>query len=143
MQLLRYLGRPFKELQTSDPFVGWPAKITHEDDTHDQEVWYEFTNHFVEVTCGDDEVIRSIFLHRGVDESLAGIHFSSNRRAILRRFGTPAASGGPVRDSILGDSGEWDRFDMDDGAIHIQYRLDKDGLALVTLMHPDIVPGRP
>jgi hypothetical protein len=81
-----------------------------------------------------------VFLHRGDGESLVGIPFSMSRREVLGRFGAAATSGAPVRIPGLGDRGAWDRFTIPEGSLHVQYRIDRDEIDMLTLMRADAVP---
>lgn len=49
-------------------------------------------------------------------------------------------TGPAVRLPVLGDRGAWDRFSRDDASIHVQYRLDRDAIDMITLMRLDTVP---
>lgn len=137
--LVAYLGRHVDELLRAEPFSGWRVVRSVETDP-DPEVWYEFEARGVEVICDERERIKSMFLHRGEGESLAGVPFSTRRQDVLARFGTPTTSGGPVRIPVLGDRGAWDRFTLPEGALHVQYRADRDEIDLITLIRPDAVP---
>ena len=140
MSLADYLGAHVNELLAMPPFSGWDATRSTEEDLPKKEVWYEFEGHGVEVICDEAERIRTIFLHRGDGESLAEIPFSISRREVLERFGAPAKSGAPVRIPVLGDRGAWDRFTLPTASIHVQYRIDRDEIDMITLMRPDAVP---
>ncbi|MEM7248717.1 MAG: hypothetical protein AAF533_25530 [Acidobacteriota bacterium] len=142
MKLAEYLGRPAAALLEAEPFCAWGVRRTVDGGQPSTEVRYELEGDHVELLCDQDESVRSIFLRPGVDESLSEISFSSRREAVRERFGVPETSGEPHHDPILGDYGAWDRFDMGLAAIHFQYRPDSDGIAMITLMRPDVVPSQ-
>ena len=85
--------------------------------------------------CDEAERIRTIFLHRGDGEALAGVAFSLTRREVLKRWGTPSKSGGPSRIPVLGDKGAWDRFTLPRGLV---FTFSTDWIAteidMITLM---------
>ncbi len=134
MRLTGYLGSHVSELLAIPAFCGWKITRSLDEDLPTKEVWYEFEGHGVEVICDDDERIRTIFLHRGGGEALSEVPFSLTRREVLERFGTPSKSGEAARIPALGDRGAWDRFALPVGSIHVQYRLDRDEIEMITLM---------
>lgn len=140
MNVGNYLGRHVSELLAVPPFAQWEVARSTEEDLPKKEVWYEFEGHGVEVICDEDERIRSIFLHRGDGEALADLAFTSGREKVVAHFGPPARSGKAVKLPVLGDRGAWDRFVAPAWVIHVQYRLDRDEIDMVTLMRPDAVP---
>jgi len=127
-------------LLQSEPFTAWTVTRSVEDDLPVIEIRYVFTDHGVELVCDEDERIRTIFVHSGADEALSGIPFTTGRREVLKRFGTPSKSGAPTHHPKLGKSGAWDRFAHPSMMIHVQYRPDSDSIAMITLMRPDAVP---
>jgi hypothetical protein len=140
MKLASHLGAHSSRLLSIEPFSQWSVSRSVENDLPKREVWYEFGGRGVEVICDEDELIRTIFLHAGVDASLSEIPFGSTRHEVLERFGPPSKSGPATRHPVLGDSGAWDRFPSGTTTVHIQYRLDANEIDLITLMHPDAVP---
>lgn len=140
IKLTDYLGAHVGDLLAMVPFSGWKVTRSVEEDLPKKEVWYEFEDHGVEVICDEVERIRTIFLHRGDGEALAGITFSLSRREVLERYGVPSESGAAVRIPVLGDQGAWDRFTLPAAAIHVQYRLDCDEIDMITLICLDGVP---
>jgi hypothetical protein len=140
MKLAEYLGVRASKLLTSQPFCRWSVKRSMESDLPEKEVYYEFEDHGVDVICDEDERVRTIFLHAGVDESLSSIPFTSHRKEVLELLGPPSKSGVASRSPVLGESGPWDRFSLGGMAIHVQYRVDSDEIELITLMRADVVP---
>ncbi len=140
MKLTNYLGAPVSTLLASEPFSKWLVRRSIESDLPRKEVWYEFDGRGVEVICDEDETIRTIFLHTGVDQSLSDIPLTLTRQEVLERFGCPSASGPPMRHPVLGESGAWDRFSSAASTIHIQYRVGVDAIDMITLLRPDAVP---
>jgi len=65
---------------------------------------------------------------------------NASRQTVLDAMGTPERSGEPRQETVIGDTGAWDRFSYHEVIIHFQYRIERDGLALVTLMAPHIAP---
>ncbi len=140
IKLTQYLGADVNSLLRIPPFSGWDVTKSTEQDLPKKEVWYEFEGHGIEVICDEADRIQTIFLHRGDGEALSEIPFSASRREVLERYGSPSKSGEPARIPVLGDRGSWDRFTLPGAAIHVQYRLDRDEIEMITLMHPDTVP---
>lgn len=141
MRLADYLGRHIGELLRAEPFSGWNAVRSVENDPK-PEVRYEFEGRGVEVICDELDRIKTVFLHRGGDgESLVDVRFGMARTQVLVRFGTPGKSGGAVLIPGIGDCGAWDRFPLPEGGVlHIQYNTVRDEIDLVTLMRSDVVP---
>ena len=137
--LARYLGRPVDELLHVEPFSKWRfvRSVEHEPST---EISYEFDSHGVDVTCDEFECIKAMFLRNGAGESLAGLSFSACRREVLRRFGIPEKSGSPHQIPGLGACGAWDRFRFASGTLHVEYRVEGDEIAMITLIRADSIP---
>lgn len=140
MKLANYLGEHVAKLLDSEPFAGWKVARSIENDLPAKEIRYVFTDRGVELLCGDDERIQTIFLTVGVDEDLSEMPFSMKRASVLERFGTPSKSGAAMRHPLMGPLGAWDRFTWPRMTLHIQYRLDSDSIDRITLMSPDAVP---
>jgi hypothetical protein len=139
MNAINFLGRVVHDLWAVEPFRGWPAVRTVESDPK-PEIWYEFEGRGVEVVCDGLDVIQTIFLHRGDGESLVDLPFASTRAEVMARFGTPAKSGASVRLPGIGERGPWDRFNLPEGTLHVQYALGGDEIEMVTLMCADVAP---
>ena len=140
MKLAKYLGVHVSQLLASEPFSRWPVRRSMEADLPRKEVRYEFDGHYVEVMCDEDERIRTIFLHVGVDESLSDIPFGLRRKEVLDRFGASSKSGAARRHPVLGAYGPWDRFTCGAMTIHFQYRIDSDEIDMMTIMTSDALP---
>jgi hypothetical protein len=138
--LIKYIGRDVGDLLRSQPFSSWKPKRSIESDLPIPEVWYEFSGHGVEVICDETERVRSIFLHRGSDENLIEVPFSSTREDLRRRLGAPSKSGGPVRIPGLGNRAAWDRWLIVGAVVHAQYDLTDNAIDMITLMAVDAAP---
>ncbi|MBL8785074.1 MAG: hypothetical protein JNJ59_09255 [Deltaproteobacteria bacterium] len=139
LKMAMYLGRKVGDLIGTEPFSGWYVLRTIETDPK-PEIRYEFEGHGVEVICDEFDRIRTLFFHRGDAESLVDIPFDLTRKEVLERLGRTAKSGQPVRLPGIGDRGAWDRFPLLNGALHIQYRTDRDDIEMITFMRSDAVP---
>lgn len=64
----------------------------------------------------------------------------STRQSVLSAMGTPDRSGEARKDSVIGDTGAWDRYQYRNVIAHFQFRLDTQGIALITLMDPECAP---
>jgi len=141
MKLADYLGAHVSDLLAIPPFSGWEVTRSVEEDLPEKEVRYEFEGHGVDVICDATEHIRTIFLRSGDGEALSDIPFALSRKEVLKRLGSPSKSGAAVRLPVLGDKGAWDRFaTLPAGSVHVQYRLDRDEIDMVTLMRRDAEP---
>ncbi len=140
MKLPDYLGVHVSRLLEKAPFTGWKVKRSVVKGLPAKEVHYVFAKNRVELICGEDERIQTIFLHAGADEGLSGIPFALGRQAVLQRFGPPSKSGAPYQDPFLGANGGWDRFTSPSMTLHIKYRVASDAIDTITLMRPDVVP---
>ncbi len=137
--LARYLGRPVADMLGDMPFKFWPVEESHEEDLNPPLTNYEFPENGLSVTC--DKAVRAIFLQsEEFDEYLLGFPFSLTRQQIRERFGTPTRSGVKHTDEILGEMGNWDRFDGPEYAVHVEFWPDADRIKMITLMRPDVAP---
>ena len=139
-----YLGRPASALLADSPFNQWPVEKSIEEDLEPPVIDYVFPKHGLELRCDWDDTVNTIFLHAAqygvVDESLFWLSFSSTRRQVRQRLGSPSKSGGPLNDAVLGPSGAWDRFTLSGHTVHDEYRVNSDCISMITLMRPDVVP---
>lgn len=140
MNLFEHLGTHVSGLLSLQPFSNWDFARTKEEDLPETEVYYEFEGHGVDVVCDASERIRTIFLKGGDGEALFGVPFSLKRNDVLDRYGSPSQSGLAVRHPVLGDSGAWDRFTLDAGVLHVQYKFGQDKIEMITLMTADAAP---
>jgi len=139
MELTEYLGRAASELLKAEPFSRWHVVCTKENDPK-PEICYEFDGHGVEVICDRFDRVQTVFVHRGQGESLVDFPFAMGRRQVLERLGTPEKSGRAGQIPVLGNFGAWDLFRLPRFSLHVQYRVDRDEIDMITLMVPDAVP---
>ena len=132
------LGARIGQLLPLAPCSGWKLNRTHQREL--SEVQYEFEGRGVSVLCDEKERIHTIFLTGADGEALSGVPFSLTRRAVVARFGPPVARGGPVAPPGAEHLVVWDRFELPGCALHVQYRTDLEGVGMVTLMYPAVVP---
>src|ERR1700744_3581778 len=122
MGIEKYLGKHVSVLLQEHPFENWLFKKSVETDLEEPIVQYVFKDRGLELRCDQVEKISVIFLSsdecHGFDEALMEFSFSWKREQILGRFGTPSKSGQKMKDPILGEYGNWDRFDGPDCSIH-------------------------
>ena len=127
-----------------NPFKDWLFERSVETDLEEPIVQYVFSTHGLALRCDQDENISVIFFYsdhyNGFDESMLEFPFSWKREQVLRKLGSPSKSGFKTKHPILGEFGEWDRFDRPNYAIHIEYRPDYDSIKKITLMRSDVVP---
>jgi hypothetical protein len=98
----------------------------------------------MDFVCDEEDRVRSIYLFsdkaRCFEEGVDDLPFASSRQEVLSRFGSPSKSGGKISDPTLGEYGAWDRFTRPGYVVHVEYRLDADGIGKITLMRADVVP---
>lgn len=138
MKIAKYLGRDTTDLLASVPFKNWPVERSVEDDLDERVIHYVFHGKGMEIRSDSQDRICVIFLHSteygGLDEQLIEIPFSLSQHQVLDRFGTPSKSGKKFRDSILGECGAWDRFELANWVMHVEYRIDADEINKITLI---------
>jgi hypothetical protein len=143
MMLAKYLGKTASCLLESEPFERWPVERLVDTDSDPPTVGYIFVGCGLQFNCDTgSERIRSIFLEKGAHGGtpLSGIPFTMKRKEVLAYIGIPSESGEQFSDPILGEFGAWDRFEMPDHTLHIQYKANSGDIDKVTLMLNDVVP---
>jgi len=139
-----YIGRRVSSLLKVAPFKDWPVTRSINDDLGERIIHYIFKEHGLELRCDRNDNISVIFLysndHIGFDGPPFEIPFSWNREQVLERFGPPAKSGRKTSLPFLGDHGAWNRFTQRKYTIHMEYRVESDGIELITLMRNDVIP---
>lgn len=142
--LASYLGQSASTLLTDTPFNDWTYERTVEDDLDELAIAYVFSGTGVSISCDGQNTVSTIFLENDNRHSsnaeLADIPFSSSRKRVIVRFGTPERSGARHEDPVLGDYGDWDRFQTPRYTIHFEYLLDASGIRRITIMRSDVVP---
>ena len=131
-------------LLADEPFGRWPLEKSFETDLEEPLIDYVFPQNGMDFVCGSDDRVQTIFLHadgsRYFKDGVDDLPFSSGRRQVIDRLGSPTESGGNVSHPVLGDYGPWDRFARPGYVIHVQYRPDADEIGLITLTRSDVVP---
>ncbi len=144
MKMSQFLGKPACSLLEVEPFQTWPVKRRVDDDSDPPVVYYTFPGCGLQLSCdrGEHELLHSVFLkaeeHAGI--VLSEVPFNQRREQVLARFGLPSRSSERVVDDILGEFGPWDRFQMPEYTVHVQYKLESDTIEMITLMRNDVVP---
>ncbi len=142
--LSMYLGKPASFLLDDPPFRNWTFEKSIETDLEKPLIDYVFAQHGVDFVCGGDNCVETIFLYadksRFFKEGIQDLPFTLSHQEVIARLGFPSKSGGGRWHQILGDRGSWDRFDLPDYSIHVEYRLDDDRIQKVTFMRADVVP---
>ncbi len=140
--LADYLGTPASALLAESPFKHWPFEKSIEDGLDQPVIQYVFPQHGLELRCDGDDKVNTIFLYSdeyfGFDESV--LPFTSSRRQVMQRLGSPSKSGGKISDPILGEFGAWDRFTKSEHTIHVEYQLNTDRIRKFTLIRANVVP---
>ena len=141
--MVQFLGRHIASVLAADSFKDWPVtRRLHEKDLDEARVYYLFKGRVLELLCGPDERVRTIFVRAEEVDGvrLSEIPFRSTRQQVLARLGVPSATSTGVNDPVLGKSGAWDRFERPGHALHIEYRIDADEIKQITWMRADAIP---
>ena len=141
--LAGYLGAPVSRLLSDHPFRFWTFERSVETDLPKVVIDYVADDEGMDFTADGNEDVSVIFLHcdKGrVFEGLSDMPFTSTRDQVLAKCGTPEKSGKELDDPIFGPTGAWDRFARERYSLHVQYKVGGAGIAVVTLMRPDMVP---
>ncbi len=91
----------------------------------------------LEVTCDPPGYITVVHVrppHPGI--AALGLQTTWTRHEVVAAFGQPSKKGGATIDADFGAMGGWDRYDSDRYKLHIEYRPDGGGIAMVTLIDP-------
>jgi hypothetical protein len=141
IELAKYLNREVSCLLNAEPFCDWQVTRTVYDDSDPPLVGYVFNSRGVQLNCDrEGEKVRSLFFEKGgYAESLSSdISFSLRRQEVRSQLGPPSKSGDKFSHAVLGDFGPWDRFELTNFVLHIEYGLEDDGIEKVTLMRSDV-----
>ena len=143
-KLASYLGKDAATLLSDSPFRGWPVKRTVETGLEKPIIDYAFDQNGMTFACDESGQINTIFLYankeRCFTEEVADLAFDSKRDEVIGVLGAPSKSGSRLKDPILGEYGAWDRFARMAYTVHIEYCIDSDGIARITIMRADVVP---
>lgn len=142
--LANYLGKKAAALLYDAPFKDWTFEKSLETGLEKPLVDYVFSEDGLDFVCDSDDNVQTIFLYcdesRCFREGVKDLPFTSSRQEVLARLGPASKSGGRIRDPILGEHGEWDRFVRTGYVIHVEYRFNADVIKKITLMRADVVP---
>lgn len=126
------------------PFKHWSFEKSFDTDLEELLINYVFAQDGMDFACDAEDNVRTIFLYadesRCFVEGVDDLPFTSGRREVIARLGSPAKSGGRLSHPILGEYGPWDRFARSGYVIHVQCRPDADVINQITLMRADVVP---
>ena len=143
MDLSKYLGKHSSVLLNINPFRKWGVTRRVDDDSCPPLVGYVFSGHGLQISCDRDaETIRSIFIETEKNDGvvLSQIPFNIERDALISLIGLPVKSGKKVTHAVLGSFGLWDRFQVGNYMLHIQYCVNVDKIEKITLMRGDVAP---
>lgn len=142
--LANYLGRDASDLLADPPFKNWSFKKSFDNDLEKPRIDYVFAQEGMDFICDGEDKVDTIFLYsdesRYLKEDIQDLPFTSSRKEVIARLGSPAKSGARSSSPFLGESGAWDRFTRSGHAIHVEYRLYADAIKMITLMRADVVP---
>jgi len=142
--LSNYLGKEASALLADAPFRNWAVTRSVETDLDKLRTDYVFTQDGFDFASDEEDKVDTIFLYsdqsRCFKEGLQDLPFTSSRQEVIARLGSPSKSGARRSHPILGERCAWDRFSRPGYVVHVEYRLDADGINKITLMRADVVP---
>lgn len=146
MDALTFLDAPPDAVESSPDLVDDAVVL----ESIDGRTYGEAPRSGLSFVVGDDGRIRTIHLHAEGHEGYegyvglipSGIRFDMSRAEVRSALGTPSASGEPRQIEHYGEGPAWDRFDLPEAQMHIEYAVDQRSVQLVTLMKSTVVPGR-
>ncbi|CAM5598294.1 hypothetical protein MAUB1S_10115 [Mycolicibacterium aubagnense] len=135
--IYRYLGEEAPRVIKEEPFCRWRFNKIVEGDLDELIISYEDKKNGIIFSCNSEELIDAIFVARtgfyGSEKLYNGLSFSSSREMVGKCLGHPSKSG-------YSDLGAWDRFSFPGYTVHFEYRVEGDGINMVTFMANDVVP---
>lgn len=141
-----YLGGAFSELVKDAPFKDWSFKRSVERDLDEPRAYYVFQGQGRGISVHSDlsETIQTVFVQsagiKGFDYSLLDASFSWSRSQVRANLGEPEKSGEERVHAILGRHGAWDRFELSQYVLHMEYQVGAESIAMVTLMKKGSAP---
>jgi hypothetical protein len=140
-QFTVYLGTRAADLLKTAPFSSWAFSQTIDEDLAELRVNYDCESEGLSIVCDFEDRITTIFLtsvRLAYEELNLPLH--SGRSDVPTAFGKPSRSGQPSVNTILGEYGAWDRYDLVDHSLHVEYRPKLDRVKMVTLMLRNVAP---
>jgi hypothetical protein len=147
VDLLGILGTRVADLAAHPELSGHlshPERIEERTHVQAQSLGIGFVDH-------GDGVVGTIHLHCEASEGVrafagalpVGLTSSMTRYEVRTLLGQPESSGGEVTLPVLGACPSWDRFAVDEGMVHVSYKIGASGLSLVTIMSRAVAPRAP
>lgn len=136
-RLMRLLGRTVEERLLVHPVPGGSFVPDCVGDAR----FLEDTAHGIALSLDRQGVLDAIFLHAEAHDDftqypgplLADLRFAMARPEVVRALGGPTSSGAPSEPSPGCSHGGWDRFVMNDVAVHVTYHPATGAIDLVTI----------
>lgn len=119
-------------------------------DALDAEFSVEIPERGIAFKFDDRRRLSSVFLEGPAAETAAayadelpdGLSFSMSRRQVRTALGPPSKSGGGTKSAVRNRvTPPWDRFDLRDYSLHVQYTAGGSVVSMVTLMATWRVPS--
>ena len=96
----------------------------------------------------EDRVVSMVFVYCTPTEGFEpyggplphGLAAPMSRDQVRSLLGRPERSGEASWLPVLGDKPAWDRFVVDEGRLHVSYRLGSPGISMLTLMTAESAP---
>ncbi|WP_438017217.1 DUF6392 family protein [Sorangium sp. So ce315] len=135
----KLLGLTYSEMSASDIVSGFSIP---QPESIDLDSYVEMPNEGVSFILPRGTKISGIHLYSagrdGYNEFAGcipkGLQFSMSQEEVRRLMGQPLQSGDAVVDPIMGDMPAWDKFDLGDYFVHVEYALAVDRIGLITLL---------
>lgn len=146
MDLLGLLGTRVADLVADPELSGHlspPERIEERTHVEAHKLGIGFVDH-------GDGVVGTIHVHCEAAEGMSafigplpmGLSKTMTRSEVRDLLGQPESSGGEVTLPVLGSRPSWDRFKIDEGMVHVSYRIGAPGLSLITIMSRAVAPAR-
>ncbi len=141
MNPIEVLGNKFEEVESTLSHSGTKNVFDDLEAGEQQEYSVSALDESWEISLGEGNLIKTIFLH-DIDKFSDSMGFNSNSSEsdINMLFGKPAHKGEQSESAFLGTQGSWERYDLDDKVIHIEHYVDSNKIKMVTIMLPEAAP---
>jgi len=143
MDALTFLDEPLDVVASSPDLVGDSFVV----EVIDGRTYGEAPRSGLSFVVDDDGRVDTVHLHAEGHEGYSGyggmiplgVRFDMSRAQVRSILGSPTASGEARQIKGYGEGPAWDRFDLADGHMHVEYVKDLRSIQLVTLMAPSVV----
>jgi hypothetical protein len=134
----KLLGSTYEEISTSDILLGISIP---DPEVIDLDSYVEIPAEGVSFVLPRGERVTAVQLYSAGRDGYSefagaipkGLSFSMSREAVRAQIGKPQISGEATTIAILGKKPAWDKFDVGEFSIHVEYSPELDKVGLITL----------